>query len=229
MLAAPSLVHNFHLPLSIQAHQQLQNLLATLHALQPQGDSDQWSYIWGSSVFTASRAYKEIIGHSSVHPLFLAIWNSKCQMKHKVFFWLLLKDRLSTKDLLQRRNMELDSYTCDLCILRRIESVAHLFLRCNFAKACWSSIGVSFISTRPLMNISRQIKGQLPSPFYMEIIILMAWSIWTTRNDWIFQNVDPTLVDCKRHFRKELSLLSHRIKPELVASIKLWIQSKPSL
>jgi hypothetical protein len=39
--------------------------------------------------------------------------------------------------------MELDSYTCDLCILQRPETGAHLFLRCNFAKACWNSIGVT--------------------------------------------------------------------------------------
>jgi hypothetical protein len=38
-------------------------------------------------------------------------------MKHKIFFWLLLNDRINTKDLLQRKNYNLDSYTCDMCIL----------------------------------------------------------------------------------------------------------------
>jgi hypothetical protein len=42
-------------------------------------------------------------------------------MKHKVFFWLLLKDRLSTRDLLQRQHLVLGSYTCDLCIRRKLK------------------------------------------------------------------------------------------------------------
>jgi hypothetical protein len=47
--------------------------------------------------------------------------------------------------------MELESYTCENCILQRLEVVYHLFLRCNFARACWESIGV--LTT----------KGQLPN------------------------------------------------------------------
>ncbi|RLM97793.1 ML domain protein isoform X2 [Panicum miliaceum] len=224
-LSHPHLINNFHLPLTIQAHQQFQELTISLHQLQPQGDRDQWTYVWGNSIFTASRAYKEIIGHRAVHPFFLAIWKSKCQMKHKVFFWLLLRGRLSTRELLRRRNMDLESYTCDLCILQKIESVAHLFLRCNFAKACWASIGVRVITTRPLLNIFRQIKDKLQVPIYMEIIILMAWSIWTTRNDWIFKEIDPIVDSCKRHFMAEMFLLSHRTKPELAAAVETWLQS----
>jgi hypothetical protein len=52
------------------------------------------------------------------------------------FFWFLLKDRLSTRDMLQRKNMELDNYTCDLCTLQKLETLPHLFLRVNFAKDC---------------------------------------------------------------------------------------------
>jgi hypothetical protein len=80
----------------------------------------------------------------SAHPVYQWIWKSKCQMKHKVFFWLILKDRVSTRDLLRRREMNLDSYSSDMCILQRPETGVHLFLRCNFSKACWSSLGVSW-------------------------------------------------------------------------------------
>jgi hypothetical protein len=119
-LSHPQLIQNFHVPLTTQAHQQFQQLSVNLLQLQPQGDKDQWFYAWGGADFKASRAYKHIIGHGPVHPLFLTIWNSKCQMKHKVFFWLLLKDRLSTRELLNRRSMALESYTCDLCILKKL-------------------------------------------------------------------------------------------------------------
>jgi hypothetical protein len=79
-------------------------------------ETDTWIYSWRSPMFSTSRAYKALVGHRSVHPTFLWIWGSKCQMKHKVFFWLLLKDRLSTRDLLGRKNMILDTYSCELCL-----------------------------------------------------------------------------------------------------------------
>jgi len=56
------------------------------------------------------------------------------------------------------RNMELESYTCGLCVPQKLEKNAHLFLRCNFARACWASIGASVIITRPLLSIFKMIK-----------------------------------------------------------------------
>jgi hypothetical protein len=129
---------NFNLPLSTQAHQQLTILQGVLSDKQIVAGLDQWKYSWGNSIFSTSRAYKILAAGDIAHPVFHWIWKSKCQMKHKVFFWLLLKDRLSTRDLLRRKDMNLDSYTCDLCTLQRPETSAHLFLHCNFAKACWN-------------------------------------------------------------------------------------------
>lgn len=51
----------------------------------------------------------------------------------KVLCWLLIKDRLSTRNILKRRNMALDSYNCVLCNDNIEETVEHLFLHCNFA------------------------------------------------------------------------------------------------
>jgi hypothetical protein len=38
------------------------------------------------------------------------MWKGDNLGKHKFFFWLLLKDRLSTRNLLRRKNMHLTSY-----------------------------------------------------------------------------------------------------------------------
>jgi hypothetical protein len=54
----------------------------------------------GNMGFSAAKAYKALIGHKCVHLAFKWIWKSKCQMNHKVFFWLLLKDRINTRDIL---------------------------------------------------------------------------------------------------------------------------------
>jgi hypothetical protein len=53
--------------------------------------------------------------------------------KHKIiiesFFWLLLQNRLNTGAMLRRRQMQLDSYNCELCLRQNEETLQHLFLR----------------------------------------------------------------------------------------------------
>jgi hypothetical protein len=63
-----------------------------------------------------------------------SLWHSICQQKYKVFFWLLLQDRLNTRGLLRRKHMHLESYTCELCLLQKEERLRHLFLAYPFAK-----------------------------------------------------------------------------------------------
>jgi hypothetical protein len=151
---------NFSLPLSVQANDQLLELQNHIDNRPASDGHDVWSYSWGNRNFSTAKAYKALVGQRPTHPAFLWIWSSKCQMKHKVFFWLLLKDRLSTRELLRRKQMELDSYTCDLCLRGKMETVAHLFFRCTFAKACWNLIGVSVVTSRPILHIIKLIKGE---------------------------------------------------------------------
>jgi hypothetical protein len=58
----------------------------------------------------------------------------------------------------------------------------------------------------------------------MEIIILMTWSIWTTRNDWIFNETDPSVASCRRKFISEFRLALLKDKPR-VAAMESWISS----
>jgi hypothetical protein len=214
----------FNLPLSVEAHQ-LMNFQEMVFNSVNANNQDQWKYHWGSPHFSTSKAYKAIMPEARADQVYSWFWRSKCPMKHTVFFWLMLKDRLSTRDLLQRKNMDLDSYTCNLCILQRIETRAHLFLRCNFAKACWNSLGITYISTRSVPQIFRQIKEKLAVPFAMEIIIIMTWSIWIIRNDWIFNLLDPSVQTCRRNFKNEFCLLLLRAKPSLLPAMSDWIEA----
>jgi hypothetical protein len=46
-----------------------------------------------------------------------SIWKSKCVPKIKFFAWLLLNDRLNTRNMLRRRYKHLDQgYSCALCL-----------------------------------------------------------------------------------------------------------------
>jgi hypothetical protein len=135
---------------------------------------DRWRYIWGSDKFSSQKAYRFSMGRMQIHPIYRLVWKSKCQPKHRVFYWLWLKNRLNTRNMLRRRNMELDSYSCENCLWQREETLYHLFLRCNFAKACWNSIGITPPRIPNPEEASANLNHQLNVPFSMEIIILMT-------------------------------------------------------
>jgi hypothetical protein len=65
------------------------------------------------------------------------------------------------------------------------------------------------------------IKVHLRQPLFMEIIILICWSIWTTRNDFIFEGLTPSLYRTRRKLKDELHLLIHKAKRKSYAGLKV--------
>ena len=165
----------FNLPLSTQAFDQFQDLQEIIQNLTPSSDFDIWQYIWGSNTFTSKQAYTHLMGSIEVHPIFGWIWRSSCQPKHKVFFWLVILDRVSTRNLLRRKHMVLPSYSCVLCDDGIEESVDHLFLDCTIAKECWSLIGLTVISSPNMVQKFESLRTQIGKGFFMEVIIIMCW------------------------------------------------------
>lgn len=132
----------FSLPLSQQAHAQMRQLELLLQQTELNDSLDKWSYIWNSNIFSVKKAYRQLKGHSILHPVYSSLWKSSCQNKHKVFFWLLIKDRLSTRELLRRKSMTLQDYNCILCTGAVEESLRHLFLDYPFAMQCWPWLNI---------------------------------------------------------------------------------------
>jgi hypothetical protein len=121
--------------------------------------------------------------------------------------------------------MHLESYTCENCILQRLETVYHLFLRCSFTTRCWESIGI--IPPRvscPQRAVSR-LKRQLRHSCALQIIMLSAWSIWKCRNGWIFENEAPSIDIFRRSLAKELRLLQFKVKEDLAENLVQWMHS----
>jgi hypothetical protein len=106
----------FHLPLSQQAFhefEQLEIICASTAQKIQEGNIDSWTYIWGNDSFSPKTAYKVLIGYQPTIPHFSWLWKTSCQARHKFFFWLLLLDRLNTRNLLKRKNFQLQNYKCD--------------------------------------------------------------------------------------------------------------------
>lgn len=172
----------FQLPLSQPAFLQMQEIHQIMQSHPLNDSDDRWIYSWGSNNFASAKVYRILVGHENVHIIYKWLWKSQCQPKHKVFFWLLIKDRLSTRNLLRRRNMNLDSYNCVLCNMLVNESVHHLFVDCSFARMCWDILNVDIPLNGSFLDLASELKVQLNTQFFMGAIILLCWTIWTARN-----------------------------------------------
>ena len=208
----PDLLSLFHLPLSNQAYAQLAQLSSDIQILTLTEEPDVWTCIWQSGSYSVSKAYRHLSGHAVVHPAFKRIWKSSCQSKHKAFSWLMLKDGLSTRELLRRRNMELQDYNCVLCNGLIEESLCHLFIHCPFATSCWNWLQVQTYQQMDFLRNIELFKRQLQVPFFTEIIIIMCWTIWKTKNGLIFNQIQPSIQASKREFKDEFTLLLLRAK-----------------
>ena len=213
----------FHLPLSMEAYNQFLLLENKVDNFQLTTDKDWWTYIWGTSQFSSQKAYRHLLGHADTHPVFRWLWKSCCQNKHKVFFWLLIIDRLNTRNILRRKNMALPSYDCAICNNGTEETLLHLFFQCPLALACWNLLQVTPVDSDSFFGTIENIKSQLSSSIFMSLSILLCWTIWTARNDLIFQGIQPSLGQCRATFKKELLLLMHRVKAKHKPQLEEWI------
>jgi hypothetical protein len=214
----------FHLPLSAEAFTQFQTLQTALQTLHLSDSHDSWTYSWGNAGFSSRKVYKHLVGHHDIHSSYKWLWMSSCQNKRKLFFWLILSDRLSTRVLLRRRQMVLDDYTCVMCTTNVDEDLLHMLFHCPFAAACWYSLQCIVPATDDLETILEALKVQIRRPFFMEIIVTMCWSIWMMRNDLIFRNVAHSVQRCKVVFRQEFALVVLRAKASYQPGIDQWIE-----
>jgi hypothetical protein len=123
-LGAQSLLNNFHLPLSPQAMQEFRDLKVQLSNVEIVEDQqDLWAYEWDTFKFSASLYYRFCFKDFEPHPSLKWIWKAKNTFKLKFFCWLLLSDRVNTRDMLRRRHPP-------------DETMEHLFFNCRFSRSC---------------------------------------------------------------------------------------------
>lgn len=154
------------------------------------------------------------------------VWKSKVTPRVKFFAWLILMDRLNTKDMLARRhfNVQPDNL-CVLCSRREEETIQHLFFHCPFAKWCWSKIGMVWVQDD---NIHRRIiasRFQASQRYFMEIFLIAAWELWKVRNRQVFDGIQATHARWLSNFKAEAALQAHRIKDCDRILLSFWLDS----
>jgi hypothetical protein len=145
-------------------------------------------------------------------------------MKHKVFAWLMLVDRINTRNMLRRRNMDIGSvFSCMLCDTGLEETRNHLFFCCPFSSSCWSEIGITWHTDMHLGHMIAEGKKCWARPLFTEILILGSWNIWKTRNRVFFDQANPEVGVWKRQLSQDLEILQCRVKEQLQTEIQNYI------
>lgn len=227
LLTADSLSEIFALPLSPQARQEVEELqtLTGQTALRDR-HSDSWTCVWGQK-FTAANFYSFCFRSSQVDEAFAWIWKSNCNMKWKVFAWLLLVDRLNTRNMLRRRHfaVENNDYTCMLCPAKTEETLTHLFFHCPFATACWTILGITWPNTDERFALVHEGRRAWQRPMFMEMFTVAAWGIWKERNNNYFRGIPHSTASWRARFKTDFGLLAHRSNSRLVPFINSLVGS----
>jgi hypothetical protein len=216
--------------LSEEAFSELLQLQAILFNFPSNMDDDTWLAFNSATSFKVSKAYQHIVGTRDVCSLFKWLWKSCCQHKHKVFFWLILRDRLNTRELLQRKNFFLPDYSCAVCERSSIESGLYLFFQCPFALLCWRYLCPSWQPPAPSPHIQPKdyimsLKLAIAQPFSLELIILVCWALWITRNEIIFKGIPPSIYRARKFFKDELALLVHKAGRKSYVGMRAWVEA----
>lgn len=115
-------------------------------------------------------------------------------LKVKAFSWLVIKNRILTKDNLSKKGWKGAKF-CEFCDYE--ESVNHLFFFCSLAKFLWNIVGCALGNQRDPISFFDLCQNWLSSYTGKDRVVVLLgtaallWSIWKTRNKSCFQSVMP--------------------------------------
>uniref|UniRef100_A0A453NFD9 Reverse transcriptase zinc-binding domain-containing protein n=1 Tax=Aegilops tauschii subsp. strangulata TaxID=200361 RepID=A0A453NFD9_AEGTS len=61
------------------------------------------------------KMYKHLMGDFEALKFFKLIWKIVCRLKHKIFFWLAMHNRINTRSLLKRKVFMMTDHSCPIC------------------------------------------------------------------------------------------------------------------
>ena len=216
----------FALPLSQEAFQEYQEVEAIMSEVHiSQAVNDKRTFVWGDK-YTPSKFYRFLFEQIPKNEALNAIWNSKALPKLRVFVWLLMIDRLNTRDLMLRKSWHLDSGpNCILCQQDSLEDRDHLFFGCSFAAACWEYLHIAWDMALPITERFTTARSNFAGSFFMEIFACAAWNIWKLRNDFIFRGLPASFARWKIGFQNDTLLHRYRVRSSHVQPLIDWLTS----
>ena len=121
---------------------------------------------------------------SGLHRFWQRLWKAKTPSKVRNFAWRACQNILPTKMNLFHRKVN-DNPTCEVCGLSP-ETIIHALCHCTKARTVWSHCNLSnmVVGNGDFMDILWQcVLNQGNSSCLLDMILMIAWSIWRNRNE----------------------------------------------
>lgn len=108
-LESSNLLRWFNLRMSDQTFAELALLQSFMHEVKFQEDLlDVWAWQGTTKSYTPKMFYTYAHRTHTFNPVHNWIWTSSCILNLKVFAWMLVMDRINTKDMVETRHKHLD-------------------------------------------------------------------------------------------------------------------------
>ncbi|KAI8548093.1 hypothetical protein RHMOL_Rhmol07G0245500 [Rhododendron molle] len=193
----------------VVTQEEMQELLSIPISQVNRKDHLVWHYTKNGSYSVKSGYHQAVLASttqgngpsSSFTPnkkLWEVVW--KLNIPHKVrhFWWRACSNSLATKENLMRRRCG-SSKVCPICESFE-ESIEHTLFDCQWVRAVWFgcnlNLNVGHGHPSSVQKWTSQIVDDLKGEQlmgYLEKIVMIAWHIWKSRNDFVFNYnpVDP--------------------------------------
>jgi hypothetical protein len=141
-----------------------------------------------TKTFSTTSLYTELTFSGFTNKWLLCVWHSKLPLKIRVFLWQVFNDKIQSAVQLKKRNWS-GPIECKLCGCE--ESTVHLFFRCVVSQFCWcicrDILGWDFVPSHSddLTILCRELSMKQTQKL-MFLFGCVLWSIWLTRNDYVF-------------------------------------------
>jgi membrane-bound metal-dependent hydrolase YbcI (DUF457 family) len=80
-----------------------------------------------------------------------------------------------------------------MCTQATEETLKHLFFECEFAQMCWSGLNIIWGLSLPVVEMIEDGHRHFMHSCYMEVVVLVAGTIWIHRNNSIFNGLQVSL------------------------------------
>lgn len=160
------------------------------------------------------------------------IWISRAIPRHSFHAWLVIQNRLPTRDRMLSWGLQVDGQ-CLLCN-GSAESRDHIYFSCNYSFNLWELVmrRLELVPLRSWQDTLIQLQG-LPPPTTQRLLSLLAWQgtlywLWNERNTRLhaktFRSVDQLFLHIDRQLRNKLQSFRESNPARSSAMVQSWIR-----
>ncbi|KAJ0609369.1 putative reverse transcriptase zinc-binding domain-containing protein [Helianthus annuus] len=180
---------------------ELQHLNSMLGSVSVSGNVDRWRWMLDpSNGFSVASIKRVIQCHNRDPNAYVVEWNNWVPKKVGIVAWRAEKERLPTRDALERRGVTVQSTECIIC-REYPETSDHLLVSCGYAQIVWQALfqwckthPILAFSLRDILDSYKQLDGSKERrKAFHAVCLVTVWSIWNMRNELMFRGKDKSV------------------------------------